>query len=414
MFSAYIAASRRSDRSIEARVESARRASEIHKRRTGRSLRVTEQDVVNEEMYEEEDDDLPLQYRRLTAHLQTGSTDFNQRLAAYLTNHVAMRSALNQAINDSYAQQYPNAPIFSHNSPTAMFPSPLANPTFSQPFAQPFPQGNMQASPSSPQAPHPYRQTPYPMPGSAGFRPTLHHKRSTTVASPLATPGGSHSYHNSPVEAPKDHGIRRMSMPAASATKPELQSPKPKVETLASPSAQSSPGKASVHSTGSQHRSGEQKMGPPPPHQRNDSARQHAISPLTMALPQDSQMLIGSNLSLDDPFSSMLMGGNMNASMNYFDLNAYNSDRGLYHPSLGGMNATLAPSALNVSPSEQTHDDHRVDQTTALDGDMHLNLAGLKGVDFAATQTSLVNTPAADAPWDAFINDNSWGEHNTG
>ena len=44
---AYIAASRRSDRSLEARVESARRASEIHKRRTGRSLRVTEQDVIN-------------------------------------------------------------------------------------------------------------------------------------------------------------------------------------------------------------------------------------------------------------------------------------------------------------------------------------------------------------------------------
>ena len=59
---AYIAASRRSDRSLEARVESARRASEIHKRRTGRSLRVTEQDVMNEEMYEEEEDSLPMQY----------------------------------------------------------------------------------------------------------------------------------------------------------------------------------------------------------------------------------------------------------------------------------------------------------------------------------------------------------------
>src|SRR3984957_20785659 len=91
---AYIAASRRSDRSLEARVESARRASEIHKRRTGRSLRVTEQYVINEEMYEEEDDDLPLQYRRLTAHLQTNSVDFNRRLEAYLTNQVAMRSAM--------------------------------------------------------------------------------------------------------------------------------------------------------------------------------------------------------------------------------------------------------------------------------------------------------------------------------
>src|SRR3954452_1458488 len=98
--SAYIAASRRSDRSLEARIESARRASEIHKRRTGRSLRVTEQDVINEEMYEEEDDDLPMQYRRLTAHLQTTNVDFDRRLAAYLTNHVAMRTALGNVVTD--------------------------------------------------------------------------------------------------------------------------------------------------------------------------------------------------------------------------------------------------------------------------------------------------------------------------
>lgn len=113
--SGHIVASRRRDRSLEARVESARQASEIHKRRTGRSLRVTEQDVVNEEIYEEEDDDLPMQYRRLTAHLQTGSADFNRRLSAYLTNHVAMSSALDQAVSNSYAQQYPNAPQLVHD-----------------------------------------------------------------------------------------------------------------------------------------------------------------------------------------------------------------------------------------------------------------------------------------------------------
>src|ERR1700742_3640924 len=118
---AYIAASRRSDRSLEARVESARRASEIHKRRTGRSLRVTEQDVINKEMYEEEDDDLPLQYRRLTAHLQTGSADFNKRLAAYLTNQVAMRSAMEQMAQIPYGQ-FSGAPYHGGSS---MFPSPM-------------------------------------------------------------------------------------------------------------------------------------------------------------------------------------------------------------------------------------------------------------------------------------------------
>jgi hypothetical protein len=57
---------------------------------------------MNEEMYEEEDDDLPMQYRRLTAHLQTQNADFDRRLAAYLTNPVAMRSALGQAVSDEW------------------------------------------------------------------------------------------------------------------------------------------------------------------------------------------------------------------------------------------------------------------------------------------------------------------------
>lgn len=46
-YRAYIAASRRFDRGLEARLESARRASEIHKERTGKPLRVTEDDVLN-------------------------------------------------------------------------------------------------------------------------------------------------------------------------------------------------------------------------------------------------------------------------------------------------------------------------------------------------------------------------------
>lgn len=52
---AYIAASRRRDRSIEARLESARRASELHQERTGKRFKITEKIVIEEEMYEEED-----------------------------------------------------------------------------------------------------------------------------------------------------------------------------------------------------------------------------------------------------------------------------------------------------------------------------------------------------------------------
>lgn len=54
---AYIAASRRSDRSMEARMESARRASEIHYKRTGKQLVVTEADVQREDVYLEQEPD---------------------------------------------------------------------------------------------------------------------------------------------------------------------------------------------------------------------------------------------------------------------------------------------------------------------------------------------------------------------
>ena len=52
---AYVAASRRGDRSIEARVKSALMASAVHKKRTGKSLHITELLVLNEDMYEEEE-----------------------------------------------------------------------------------------------------------------------------------------------------------------------------------------------------------------------------------------------------------------------------------------------------------------------------------------------------------------------
>ncbi|EMR67819.1 hypothetical protein UCREL1_5170 [Eutypa lata UCREL1] len=87
---AYIAASRRADRSLEARVQSAKMASDIHRRRTGRSLKVSEEIVLREEMYEEEEDDMPRQYKYLTAHLQTNSPEMNNRVNAYITTQAAM------------------------------------------------------------------------------------------------------------------------------------------------------------------------------------------------------------------------------------------------------------------------------------------------------------------------------------
>ncbi|KAH6900219.1 hypothetical protein B0T10DRAFT_525097 [Thelonectria olida] len=110
---AYIAASRRADRSIEARVQSARMASEIHKRRTGKAFRITEEIVMKEEMYEEEEDDFPRSYRLLSPNMQTSSAEMNNRVETYLTNRVAMSQLLEQdwrdnAINKAFAETFPN------------------------------------------------------------------------------------------------------------------------------------------------------------------------------------------------------------------------------------------------------------------------------------------------------------------
>ena len=43
-------------------MESARRASALHEKRTGRALRITEADVINEEMYEEINADIMNEY----------------------------------------------------------------------------------------------------------------------------------------------------------------------------------------------------------------------------------------------------------------------------------------------------------------------------------------------------------------
>ncbi|MCJ1390886.1 hypothetical protein MMC18_003747 [Xylographa bjoerkii] len=432
---AYIAASRRSDRSLEARVESARRASEIHKRRTGRSLRVTEQDVVNEEMYEEEDDDLPMQYRRLTAHLQTGSADFNRRLAAYLTNHVAMRSALDQAITNSYAQQYPNAPQFAHNQQTT-YPSPLMSPQSMQ--QQSFrPQQFMQQQQQPPPPPHPYRQSPYPTPGTPGFRQHSHN-RSSMSAKSLDSAGRPNA---SPIESGEKELDRRMSMPAPSTSPTAVRSPHP-----LQPSQTVGMPKQATFKTESENRaplstipSTSRPMGPPTTSSsvqqqvstssmpQYNGASYQDFSPFTMSLPPESQMLLGSTLDPNDPLTSMLMAGSENFAQPYFNntfnLNSTNvlSKQSNFHPSYDGMSATLAPSALHMSPLPTTFNEpasasSEPTPTSAYNFGLDSNLGDYKGTGFLQCSSGAASgtvTPGVDSTWDAYIDDNLWAENAT-
>ncbi|OTB00317.1 hypothetical protein M426DRAFT_15560 [Hypoxylon sp. CI-4A] len=129
---AYIAASRRADRSLEARVQSARQASEIHRRRTGRGLKVSEEIVLKEEMYEEEEDDIPRHYKYLTAHLQTNSRDMNHRVNAYITTQAAMATmARYNEVNRLFSESFPTAMSYQQslqqNLGNSMYMSPLMN-----------------------------------------------------------------------------------------------------------------------------------------------------------------------------------------------------------------------------------------------------------------------------------------------
>lgn len=97
---AYIAASRRSDRSLEARVQSARMASDIHRKRTGKGFKITEEIVQKEEMYEEEDDDVSRRVGllgMLPPHMRTSSELLNTRVEHYTKHKYALAEAAGRA-----------------------------------------------------------------------------------------------------------------------------------------------------------------------------------------------------------------------------------------------------------------------------------------------------------------------------
>jgi len=403
---AYIAASRRSDRSLEARVESARRASEIHKRRTGRSLRVTEQDVQNEEMYEEEDDDLPLQYRRLTAHLQTGSADFNRRLSAYLTNHVAMRSALEQSIHQSYAQQFPNAQQY----PQGMFPSPMAGHQQQSGMMQP-PNQN-------------YRQHPYSSPQQQQQGFTLPHQRANSVAVPqqsqMSTP-------TSPAIPPNQRRSTSMSLPASDSLTPSTDPRSPQTPGSGQQIKPSFPA-----GTFSQNQHAQQQFALP---SYDMGAFGQTAFPFSTQLPGETQGFLNNTLNPNDPLTSMMMAGsdssmlwnfnqNQNFSMAPQDLTSSKMHQQQYvggpqnAPSVAGLNSTLAPPSLMESSKptrlvERINLDDEVSPTTADSDD------AIFGDDSTDNNLFFDNammnkdgtTPGLNGDsWDSWIHDNSWND----
>ncbi|KAF2459455.1 hypothetical protein BDY21DRAFT_338303 [Lineolata rhizophorae] len=165
-------------------------------------------------MYEEEDDDTPAQYLRLTAHLQTRSLAFNTKLRAYLESNAATRDWLReQGMSEQLAQLPPQiqqrmmaqhqARLWFHDWTGAQTGQPMQSPPLRQPHFQP--------------------------PGfdNGDFHPQTHHQRSATFPTPHVFPGidfnPQHPPSANPAASPvSDEQRRRMSVPAQPSRRPSV------------------------------------------------------------------------------------------------------------------------------------------------------------------------------------------------
>lgn len=330
-----------------------------------------------------------MQYRRLTAHLQTGSADFNRRLAAYLTNQVAMRSAVEQMANSPYQQQFgPHAMPYAQPRQN-MFQSPIPQ----QQQQQPQPQQHQMQQPGS--MPNAYRHNPYPSPHHPGFRPNHGRAYSTAVIpnSKVQTPP-------TPMAQSLDH--RRMSTPATIPPQLDLSSVKQDPEYMR------------------QTQSAQVTQAPFNPYWQDTSI-------LSSSLPPESQQMLAGSHALDskDPFSAMLLHGS-----EQYTNNAYypwgDMQQGIkgmpVHPSAyQGMSSTLAPSAL-TNQSESMSGTPISNPATMLDGQMPpsssdplgLNQYSLTGKDCTSPYSlgSGQNTPG-ESFWSNFVQDGGWEESTT-
>ena len=131
-------------------------------------------------------------------------------------------------------------------------------------------------------------------------------------------------------------------------------------------------------------------------------------------------MLLGFGSTLDpsDPLTSMLMAGNDNMPQQHFNFSPQLATP-KYHPSYDGMSATLAPSALDVSPSHLSYTDsssatNTSSSTPSFNYAFDNSLGDFKGVSFNTSSSAHGSgsvTPGADGGWDAYINDSSWTEN---
>lgn len=266
---------------------------------------MTEQDVINEEMYEEEDDDLPTQYQRLNAHLHTTSVMFNKKLHDYI--------ATQHGVRNMFMSQYQNPSFQQYNGqfqPTAKYPQAQQNnwlnPSMMPPqqFNPSSPQQNVTQQ-SQPQHQN-FRSSPYPVPQRVNS-----HQRSLSIQLPQGPSSFDPSSQSAPagVTTPQD-SFRRMSLPAAVDTQQRSslsRTPTTRSHQSASPHS-ASPSITSGQVTPQLH-NGEDSPAPFPFSAAGYPFSSQALNPLSMSMPAESQQFLGSSLDPNDPRTALFMAG---------------------------------------------------------------------------------------------------------
>lgn len=337
-------------------------------------------------MYEEEDEDLPTQYQRLSAHLHTGSLQFNRKLHDYI--------ATQHGVRNLFLQQYQPLPAYgsqltANAGPYSQMQSPqmTQNPQMQnsqmqsafvsqqmmlppQMFSQAPQALNQSAHPSSPQGYQQprqgYRHSPYPIP------PHRQHQRSASIPSPQQMPSFT-GQHFAPVGTPKTEEQRRLSLPpqaleqssyqlADDRTRPSLS------RSTTSQSVQQKPvaprnGLRRTSTPPSTHESPPSQLDNSPPSSfpfmtmnYDPSSQVLDMNPLSMSLPPESQQFLGSALDPDDPRTSIFMAGSDQIPQPF--------GKYTYNPNIGDKllraenSATFSPikveTAMENAPSSNT------------------------------------------------------------
>jgi hypothetical protein len=279
---------------------------------------------MNEEMYEEEDDDIPWRYRNVTSHLPINDGLFSRRLQSMLAVQLENQRLLGQAVNSTLQHN----PQFQNQN------------QFISPGMMQMPQTSFQNTMLPPQHLNRmstgFRQGPYPQ---QSVRPSPH-QRSASIATPQdLAHAQKYQFDQSPVQQHNSDG-RRMSLPpsAMQAAAPQPGGPQ------RSPSYTSQ--QDSTPNTPTNH-----------PQQQNQSqisssiaGQSNPLAPFTTTLPMETQQLLAST----ENFPGLYMSGTqqqypMKPQQPFYSYRP-NSSSGKDTPkNVTGLNQTLLGNTLDTS-----------------------------------------------------------------